>query len=167
MRSDDAIAPCSTLNFSDMSLIGRKKRCEYCRKATSEPERQRVGHDAAAAVPDDQRRRERAHQLDGRIEHRVVEDRLDVRVAVRPVDVVEGCEVARFAPEQLHRGRARDPFLQVGVDPGDPHADSAVRVANVPPEPLRDQRDQRQHRKRDQRQPPVHPDQHRHDADAA
>jgi hypothetical protein len=28
MRSDDAMAACSTLNFSDMSLIGRKKRCE-------------------------------------------------------------------------------------------------------------------------------------------
>ena len=37
MRSDDAIAACSRLNFSDMSLIGRKKRCEYCRNATSEP----------------------------------------------------------------------------------------------------------------------------------
>ncbi len=37
MRSDEAIAPCSTLNFSDMSLIGRKKRCEYCRNATSDP----------------------------------------------------------------------------------------------------------------------------------
>ena len=37
MRSDDAIAPCSTLNFSDRSLIGRKNRCEYCRKATSDP----------------------------------------------------------------------------------------------------------------------------------
>jgi len=37
MRSDEAIAPCRMLNFSDMSLIGRKKRCEYCRNATSEP----------------------------------------------------------------------------------------------------------------------------------
>ncbi len=37
MRSDEAIADCSTLNFSDMSLIGRKKRCEYCRNATSAP----------------------------------------------------------------------------------------------------------------------------------
>src|SRR5882672_1742710 len=37
IRSDEAIAPCSTLNFSDMSLIGLKKRDEYCRKATSEP----------------------------------------------------------------------------------------------------------------------------------
>jgi hypothetical protein len=37
MRSDEAIADCSTLNFSDMSLIGRKNRCEYCRNATSAP----------------------------------------------------------------------------------------------------------------------------------
>ena len=37
IRSDDAIAACSRLNFSDMSLIGRKKRCAYCRKATSAP----------------------------------------------------------------------------------------------------------------------------------
>jgi hypothetical protein len=37
IRSDDAIAPCRTLNFSDMSLIGRKNRDAYCREATSEP----------------------------------------------------------------------------------------------------------------------------------
>ena len=37
MRSDEAIADCMTLNFSDMSLIGRKKRCEYWTKATSAP----------------------------------------------------------------------------------------------------------------------------------
>ena len=37
IRSEDAIAACSTLNFSDMSLIGRKKRCEYWRNATSAP----------------------------------------------------------------------------------------------------------------------------------
>ena len=37
MRSDEAIAVCITLNFSDMSLIGRKKRNEYCRNATSAP----------------------------------------------------------------------------------------------------------------------------------
>jgi hypothetical protein len=37
IRSDDAMAACSTLNFSDMSLIGRKNRCEYWRNATSSP----------------------------------------------------------------------------------------------------------------------------------
>ena len=37
MRSDDAIADCRMLNFSDRSLIGLKKRCEYCRNATSAP----------------------------------------------------------------------------------------------------------------------------------
>jgi hypothetical protein len=29
IRSDDAMADCSTPNFSDMSLMGRKNRCEY------------------------------------------------------------------------------------------------------------------------------------------
>ncbi len=37
MRSDDAIALWRMLNFSDMSLIGRKKRDEYWMKATSAP----------------------------------------------------------------------------------------------------------------------------------
>ena len=37
MRSEEAIAACRTLNFSDMSLIGRKKRCEYKMNATSDP----------------------------------------------------------------------------------------------------------------------------------
>jgi len=37
MRSDEAIAAWRTLNFSDMSLIGRKKRLEYSRNATSDP----------------------------------------------------------------------------------------------------------------------------------
>ena len=37
MRSDDAIADWRMLNFSDMSLMGRKNLCEYCRKATSAP----------------------------------------------------------------------------------------------------------------------------------
>ncbi len=36
-RSDEAMAACSRLNFSDMSEIGRKKRCAYWRKATSVP----------------------------------------------------------------------------------------------------------------------------------
>jgi hypothetical protein len=37
IRSDDAMAAWRTLNFSDMSLIGLKKRCAYWRNATSEP----------------------------------------------------------------------------------------------------------------------------------
>src|SRR3982750_3294222 len=37
IRSDEAIAACRMLNFSDMSEIGRKKRCEYSRNATSDP----------------------------------------------------------------------------------------------------------------------------------
>ncbi|MND00508.1 hypothetical protein D3C83_191500 [compost metagenome] len=37
IRSDDAMAACITLNLSDMSLMGRKNRCAYCRNATSAP----------------------------------------------------------------------------------------------------------------------------------
>ena len=49
IRSDEAIADCRTLNFSDMSLIGRKKRCEYCRNADQRAERQRAA--AARCAP--------------------------------------------------------------------------------------------------------------------
>ena len=43
-------------------------------------------------------------------------------------------------------------------------ADDAVRVAHVAAEPLGDENDQRQHGKGDERQPPVHPQHHAHDA---
>jgi hypothetical protein len=51
MRSDDAIDAWSTLNFSDMSLIGRKNRCEYRRNATSEP---RVSEPSSVQMPPNQ-----------------------------------------------------------------------------------------------------------------
>ena len=86
MRSDDAIAACSRLNFSDMSLIGRKKRCAYCRKATSAPS-------VSVPVPTQpppatmiSAAASAATSFDRRVEHRVVEDRLDVGVAVAAVD---------------------------------------------------------------------------------
>ena len=37
IRSEEAIAACRRLNFSDRSLIGRKNRCEYWMNATSAP----------------------------------------------------------------------------------------------------------------------------------
>ena len=48
MRSDEAIAAWRMLNFSDMSEIGRKNRCEYNRKATSEP---KVSDPARTEIP--------------------------------------------------------------------------------------------------------------------
>ena len=74
IRSDEAIAACSMLNFSDMSLIGRKKRCEVLKERDQRAEGQRLVQHVAAAVPDDQRRRQRADGLDRRVEHGVVED---------------------------------------------------------------------------------------------
>ena len=166
IRSDDAIADCRTLNFSDMSLIGRKKRCEYCRNATSAPSVSVPAEHAGAAVPDDQRRGQRADRFDRRIEHRVVEDRIDVGVAVLAIDLVE-----------LSRSSARSRRNSCTVDmpvmfscrnalirairPRTTRYDSRTLRA----EPLRDERDERQHREGDEREPPVHPQHHDHDAD--
>jgi hypothetical protein len=61
IRSEDAIAAWRTLNFSDMSLIGRKNRVAYCMNATSAPSvsvprrtsappYQRISADAMAAT---------------------------------------------------------------------------------------------------------------------
>ena len=76
-------------------------------------QRQAVAVDhPSAADPQNQRRRQRADQLDAGIERRVVEDRLDVGVTVLPVDLVEGIEVARLAAIELHRRHAGDALLQ-------------------------------------------------------
>ena len=37
IRSEDAIADCRMLNFSERSLMGRKNRCAYCTNATTAP----------------------------------------------------------------------------------------------------------------------------------
>ena len=135
IRSDDAIAACSRLNFSDMSLIGRKKRCACCRKATRAPM-------VSVPVPTQwppatmmSAAARRRHRFDRRVEHRVVEDRLDVGVAVAAVDRLEALEVQRLAAEQLHRRHAGQVLLQEGVDARDPAADAAVRLADVTAEP--------------------------------
>ena len=78
---------------------------------------------------------------------------------------VELLEVARLAPEQLHGRHSRDVLLQIRVDARNPDAHGPVRVANIPTKPLRDDPDERQHGERDDREPPVEPDHHRHDPD--
>jgi hypothetical protein len=148
-----------------MSLMGRKKRERVLQRGDKRAERQRTRHHPSAADPDDQRRGQRADQFDRRVEHRVVEDRLDVRIAIRAVDAVEFLEITRLAPEQLHRCHAGDALLQVRVDSGDPGAHRPVRLAHVRAEPLRDQPDERQHGERDDREAPIDPDHHCHDPD--
>ena len=75
-------------------------------------------------------------------------------------------KVARLAAEQLHRGHAGDVLLQEGVDPRDPgRARCGTTRARCARNHCVTSDDQRQHRERDQRQPPVHRDQHDHDAD--
>ena len=81
-----------------------------------------------------------------------------------PIDRVEPGEVHPLPPEQLNRRHARDVLLQERVDSRDQAAHGPVGLADIAPEPLRDEEDERQHRERDQRQPPVHPQHHAHDA---
>ena len=81
------------------------------------------------------------------------------------VDELEAPVVHLFTAEQLHRRHAVDVLVEKGVDARDPQAHFPVRLAHVPPEPLRQNEDQRQHREGNQRKPPVHPQQRHHDAD--
>ena len=168
IRSDEAIAPCSMLNFSDRSLIGRKKRCEYLQERDECSQRQRSLPPpmSAAANPENQRRRQRADQLDRR--DRTPRSRRSTgrwrRGACRSISS-NAVEVALLSPIQLHGGHAGDALLQIGVDARNPGAHRPVRLAHIDAKPLRDQRDERQHRERHERQAPIHPDQHGHDAD--
>jgi hypothetical protein len=155
--------------LQDVELLGQvadrpEEALRILQECHQRTERERVLDDEAAADPDHQRRRQGADQLDRRVEHGVIEDRLDVGVAVPAIDLVEGLEVARLTAVQLHGAHAGDALLQEGVDAGDPGADAAIGLAHVAAEPLRDQQHQRQHRERRERQPPVHPHQHHHDA---
>ena len=106
----------------------------------------------------------RAPTSRGRVEHGVVEDRVDVGVAMGGVDLVKARAVSSFPAEQLHRRHAGDVFLQERVDARDPRADRAVGLAHVRAKPLRDHGNQRQHEEAGQREAPVHPEHHDHDA---
>ena len=72
MRSEDAIAPCSMLYFSERSWIGRKKRRAYWKNAAIAPTVSVPPADLAAAIHDDERERHRREKLDDREEERVV-----------------------------------------------------------------------------------------------
>ena len=82
-----------------------------------------------------------------------------------PVDVLEAPVVHLFTAEQLDRRHAVDVLVEKGVDARDPQTHFSVRLAHVPPEPLRENKNQRQHREGNQGKPPVHPQQRHHDAD--
>ena len=95
------------------------------------PDRQRAVQDPVAAEPDDERGGEGADDFDRGVEHRVVVDRLHVRVAVPVVDRVEVAVAALLAAEQLHRRHAGDVLLEKRVDARDPGPHLAVRLADV------------------------------------
>ena len=122
IRSDDAIACCRMLNFSERSEMGRQKRSEYWTKATSAPRVSAPVSTPRPAVEQDERGGHRGQQLDGGVEDRVVEDLVHVRVGVLAVDLRERGHVALLAAEELHHRHPGDVLLQEGVDARDPLA---------------------------------------------
>ena len=163
MRSEAAIAACSTLNFSDRSEIGRQKRSEYWMKATSTPRVSPPARTPPSPVDQDERGGDGGQQLDRRVEDRVVEDRLHVGVVVPAVDGGEGLAVPRLAAEQLHHRHAREVLLEEGVDARHPPA----RLAEGPPralaEPVGEGEEERDHGEGDEGEAPVEGHHHRHD----
>jgi hypothetical protein len=121
------------------------------------PERDPGPHDLAAAVPDDQRDRDRAHQFEDREEERVVVDRLEIGVAVPGVEHMEGVEVPALPVEDLHGAHAAQILVEEGVEPRQPRADVTKRPAHLRPEAERDDGDQGQHGEGDGHQLGVDP----------
>ena len=76
------------------------------------------------------------------------------------VDVVELPATLRLASEDLDQPHADDRFLQERVERGHPGAHGAVRAAHPSSEPRSDHEHHRKHGQRDERQLPVHHQQH-------
>ena len=80
-------------------------------------ERDARPHHLTAAVPDDQRDRDRPHELERREEDRVIAHRREVRVAMSGVGRAELGGILRFSIHELDGRHAGDGFVQEGVEP--------------------------------------------------
>ena len=126
--------------LQDVELLGQvADRLEEAPRVLQKRDEHADADDAverpAAADPDDEGARQRGDDFNRRVEHRVVEDRRDVDVAVAAVDRVELLERARLLGKELHRRDAGDVLLQKRVEPRDQAAHLAVRLAHVLAEP--------------------------------
>ncbi len=121
-----------------------------------------VAQDLAAAVPEDQRGGERPDELDDRREGGFVDDRLELRLPVVPVDPLELPLVLLLPPEQLHQEHPRDRLLQEGVQTGNALPDVAVGLSDPPAQQRRQQEENRGDREGGQGQAKIQPAEDHH-----
>ena len=95
---------------------------------------QRSDLDAMRPGDDQARQRDRREHLDHREVERVVGDRIEIRLQMAAIQIVEALRLRRLAPEHLHDAHAGDPLLEVRVDAREPRPDVAIRVAHLQPE---------------------------------
>src|SRR5438552_3352823 len=98
------------------------------------PDRHLPLQDPEAAGDEECGARGGARETDGREEHGHRPDLAPVRVQQIGIQIVELLERRALASEQLHDRHAREVLVQIGVDPREPDADRAERVAHDPPE---------------------------------
>ena len=168
-QREDALRGCHG-GLEDVELLGEvADGLEEASRVLEEGDEDAERHDSAAgpaaADVDDQRAGQRGQRLDHRVEQRVVEDRLDIGIAVIAIDRVETLERAALLSEQLHRRHTGQVLLQKRVDLRDQAAHLPIRLAHVLAEPLRRRQNARQDDERHQRQTPVHPEHRGDDAE--
>src|SRR5207245_10336712 len=94
-------------------------------------ERQRLGHDAASAVPDQERERDRPQRLDPRVERGLPPGRTKERPAILGVEPAESFALVALAHEELHDGHALERLLQKSVETRQAPTDLTVGVTRV------------------------------------
>ena len=154
-----------TVYLADTSRIGRKKRCVYSMNATRTPKVSVAGEDPAPPHQIRPRDRDRADDLDPRVEERVVDHPAEHGLPVGLVQLGELAALRRLPPEELDDRHPYEALLEVRVDPRDAVPDLPVGVARPGPEEARRRRRGRgTTAKVDQGQPPVEPQHDDHHA---
>ena len=132
-------------------------------------QRETPGLHAESAVGQNAGQRQHRNELHHRVEPAVRRDRVLEGVHVLAIHLLELLAGAALPIEELQHHDPRDVLLQVGVDPGDGHADSTVAIGHAAPEDHRSHNHEGhggQHDRRQQRAEAEHDaedeDQHQH-----
>ena len=143
--------------------MGRKKRCPYCRNATTTPRVRRPDETRNPPVRQDSRQRQHREKLDHGVKPAVGDDGVLICLHVLAVDLLELLPAAPLTVEQLQHRHAGDVFLEVGVDPGDGHPNSPVTLGHRPPKNQGDDDHERHGGQHDGGEQRAHLEHHRHD----